>query len=46
METLNTLYNLMGLVYSLVTLVVMTPLSLELGKRRSKSADSLAEQTL
>ena len=36
----------MVVVYSLITMVVMTPLSLELGKRRSKSADSLADQTL
>jgi len=32
----------MVIVYSLIGLVIMTPLSLELGKRRSKSTDSLA----
>jgi len=34
------------IVYSLIGLVIMTPLSHELGKRRSKSADSLADQVL
>ena len=30
----------MVVVYSLITLIIMTPLSLELGKRRAKAAEA------
>jgi len=36
----------MVVVYSLIVMVVLIPLALELGKRRSKSADSLSDQVL